>query len=71
MSVSNICSNFVLFFHIVEFFFIISDIFLKDFIYLFLERGKEGEREGEKHQSVPSPMLPPGDQTHNLGMTGN
>ena len=23
--------------------------FLKDFIYLFLERGEEGENEGEKH----------------------
>ena len=23
--------------------------FLKDFIYLFVERGREGEREGEKH----------------------
>ena len=26
--------------------------FFKDFIYLFLERGREGEREGEKHQCV-------------------
>ena len=26
--------------------------FLKDFIYLFLERGREGERDGEKHQCV-------------------
>ena len=25
---------------------------LKDFIYLFLERLKEGEQEGEKHQYV-------------------
>ena len=24
----------------------------EDFIYLFLERGREGEREGEKHQYV-------------------
>ena len=24
----------------------------KDFIYLFLEKGREGEREGEKHQCV-------------------
>ena len=28
------------------------DFFLKDFIYLFRERGREGEREGEKHQCV-------------------
>ena len=27
-------------------------IFKKYFIYLFLERGREGEREGEKHQCV-------------------
>ena len=26
--------------------------FFKDFIYLILERGIEGEREGEKHQCV-------------------
>ena len=25
------------------------NVFLKDFNYLFLERGREGEREGEKH----------------------
>ena len=32
----------------------------KDFIYLFLERGKKGERKGEKHQCVlasPCPLL--------------
>ena len=27
-------------------------LFFKDFMYLFLERGKEGKREGEKHQCV-------------------
>ena len=26
--------------------------FFKDFIYLFLEKGREGEREGEKHQRM-------------------
>ena len=42
---------------------------LKDFIYLFLQRGKEGEREGEKHQCVAaSHMAPPGDLAHNPGM---
>ena len=31
--------------------------FLKDFIYLFLERG-EGRREGEKHQHVVASHVP-------------
>ena len=38
----------------------------KYFIYLFLERGKEKEREGEKHQCVVSSHMPPtGDLTYN------
>ena len=42
---------------------------LLDFIYLFLERGREREREGEKHQRVLASHMPPtGDQTHNPGM---
>ena len=32
--------------------------FFKDFIYLFLERGREGEREGEKHQCVVASRTP-------------
>ena len=32
--------------------------FFKDFIYLFLERGREGEREGEKHQCVVASHMP-------------
>ena len=32
--------------------------FLRDFIYLFLERGWEGEREGEKQQCVVSSHAP-------------
>ena len=43
-------------------------IFKTDFIYLFLQRGKEGEREGEKHQCVVASRAPywgPGPQpTH-------
>ena len=40
----------------------------KDFIY-FLERGREGEREGEKHQCVVASHMPPtGDLAHNPGM---
>ena len=27
-------------------------MFFKDFIYLFLERGRTGEREGDTHQCV-------------------
>ena len=30
----------------------------KDFVYLFLEKGRVWEREGEKHQSVASHMCP-------------
>ena len=45
-------------------------IFLKDFIYLFLERRKgKGEREGEKHHCVvASHMGPTGDLNPNPGM---
>ena len=43
--------------------------FLKDFIYLFLERGRKGEREGEKHQCVVATHMPPtGNLAHNPGM---
>ena len=57
--------------------------FLKDifwfvcfnFIYLFFrERGREGEREGEKHQGVVASLIPlTGDLAQNPGMcpTGN
>ena len=44
-------------------------MFLNIFIYLFLERGREGKREGEKHQClVASHMAPTGDLAHNPGM---
>ena len=40
----------------------LKEVFVfKDFIYLFSERGREGEREGEKHQSVASCTPPTGD----------
>ena len=43
--------------------------FFKDFIYLFLERGREGEREGEKHQCVVASHVPPTEvMAHNPGM---
>ena len=43
--------------------------FLKRFYLLFLERGREGEREGEKHQCVGASSVPPtGDLAHNPGM---
>ena len=42
------------------------------FIYFFRERGREGEREGEKHQRVVAPHMPPtGDLAHNPGMLPN
>ena len=37
----------------------ILNIFLKDFIYLFLERWEEREKEGEKHQCVVASQAPP------------
>ena len=46
-----------------------SVIFLKDFIDLCLEWGREGEREGEKHQCVvASRVLLTGDLAHTPGM---
>ena len=39
------------------------------FFYLFLDRGREGEREGEKHQCIVASHVPPtGDLAHNPGM---
>ena len=39
------------------------------FIYLFLERGREGEKEGENHQCVVASQPPPtGDLAHNPGL---
>ena len=44
-------------------------LFLKDFTYLFLERGKGG-RKGEKHQCVVASRVPPtGDLACNPGMS--
>ena len=49
-----------------EFYFI---IFLRFYLFIFRERGGEGEREGEKHQFVVASCSPPtGDLTHNPGM---
>ena len=43
--------------------------FKKDFIYLFLERGREGEREAEKHQCVVASRVPStGDLARNPSM---
>ena len=43
--------------------------FRKYFVYLFLERGRKGEREGEKHQCVVVSLAPPtGGLAHNPGM---
>ena len=43
--------------------------FFKDFIYLFLERGREGERAGEKHQCAIASHKPlTGDLAQNPGM---
>ena len=47
--------------------------YLQDFkknvyVFIYKERGKEGERVGEKHQLVASHTCLNGDRTHNLGM---
>ena len=43
--------------------------FLKILFIIFRERGREGEREGEKHQCVVASCVPPtGDLAHNPGM---
>ena len=43
--------------------------FLKDFTYLFSERGREEKREGEKHLCVVASHVPPtGDLAHNPSM---
>ena len=39
--------------------FYVSFLFLKDCIYLLLERGREGEREGEKHRCVVASLAAP------------
>ena len=48
---------------------LVSSFFSQDFIYLFLERGKEGEGEGEKCQCVVASHMPTTtDPAHNPGM---
>ena len=54
--------------------FLFFSFLKKDFIYLFLEWGREGEREGEKHQYVVASLTPPtGDLARNqaFGQTWN
>ena len=49
--------------------FLFHSFFKKDFVYLFLEKGREGERKGEKHQCVVASHTPPtGDLASNPGM---
>ena len=49
----------------VSFFFLL----FKDFIYFYRQRGREGEREGKKHQCVIASRVPPtGDLARNSGM---
>ena len=47
----------------------IINTFLKDFIYVFLERGEGTEKERQKHQCVVASCTPPtGDLAHNPGV---
>ena len=44
-------------------------IFLRFYLFIFRERGKKGEREGEKYQCVVASCVPPtGDMVCNPGM---
>ena len=44
-------------------------VFFKDFyLFIFRDRGRQGEREGEKHQCVVASRTPAGDLAHNPGM---
>ena len=64
------CLGVVLFVLIIlEPLFIVFFIVLKNILFLFRERGREGEREGEKHQCVvASHMAPTGDLGCNPGL---
>ena len=47
----------------------VSMFFLRFYLSIFTERGREGEREGEKYQCVVASHVPPtGDLAHNPGM---
>ena len=45
-----------------------TNIYIFKILFIFRERGREGDREGEKHQSVVSQMHPDQGRTHNVGM---
>ena len=50
-------------------FYLFTFYFKIFYLLIFRERGKEGEREGEKHQCVVASHTPPtGDLAHNAGM---
>ena len=51
------------------FYFFDFTLFLKNILFIFRESGKEGEREGEKHQHVVASCVPPTeDLSHNPDM---
>ena len=61
-------ANRYVFIAILFLFFIFFPFKKKDFVYLFLDRGREGQREGEKHQCVVVSHVPPtGDPARNPG----
>ena len=46
-----------------------SGLFKRFYLFIFRQRGREGEREGEKYQCVvASYVAPSGDLAHNPGM---
>ena len=47
----------------------LKKLFKRFYVFIFRERGREGEREGEKHQCMVASQVPPtGDMAHNKGM---
>ena len=43
--------------------------FKRFYLFIFREKGREGKREGEKHQCVVASYMPPtGDLAHNPGL---
>ena len=54
--------------HTYTYIYLNFSFFKRLYLFIFRERGREWEREGEKHWSAASPTPPPGDLAHNPGM---
>ena len=48
---------------------LLENVFKRFYLFICRERGREGEREGEKHQCLVASCMPPtGDLAHNPGI---